>query len=151
MRYRKILEREFQLPPDGEPRIVYWKNACGSIRWYRERDTGAIHQVRPDGEIIYWEERERHDTLCSVLIEDDRATMQRRDYLHKFGSYLDYSDTTGHKPPLILVITQNERAQRRIRESAATVSEQLPVPVVPEASLLEHGQFPWLTTSPASD
>jgi hypothetical protein len=124
-------------------RIITWKSAYESIRWYRDPITSTPMQIRPDAEVIYLASGKSMPQ--SVLFEYDRATTSRREYEAKFKSYADYQNYTHHLLPPILVITQDDRTARLIRMCIDTVAMNLLVVIVSEEQTQQQGLLGLLT------
>jgi len=118
-------------------RIITWKSAHESIRWYRDPITSIPMQIRPDAEVIYLAPGKTMPQ--SILLEYDRATTSRREYEAKYKSYADYQDYTHLLLPPILVVTQDNRTARLIRACIDTVAMNLVVIIVSEDQIQQQG------------
>ena len=118
-------------------RLVTWKSARESIRWYRDPFTNSFMQIRPDAEVIYLTEGRAFPQ--SILVEYDRATTSKREYEAKYQSYVDYQDYACLRLPPILVVTQDERTAALIRTCIDAVGVHLSVVIVLEDQIQRPG------------
>lgn len=124
-------------------RLITWKSARESIRWYRDPFTSALMQIRPDGEVIYLVNGQT--IPHTILVEYDRATSTKREYEAKYLSYADYQEYTHLMLPPILVITQDDRTRALIHSCIDTVGPNLSVIIVLEQQVQRQGLLSLLT------
>ena len=117
--------------------ILSWESAYEAVQWYKVPLGDTRSQLRPDGEIRYYE----HATgrVVTLLLEYDRATTRRRDYRKKFTSYSNYLLSSGQPLPPILVVTQNHRTAQTIIHTANEINPRLSVIALLEEDLLRDG------------
>jgi len=93
----------------GDEALEGWRSAVGCARG----------RFRPDGYGSYRRGRTRH----GFFLEYDRGTERSREYLAKLASYYLYRERGGWQHefrsfPVVLVVTNSERAERRFAEAA---------------------------------
>ncbi len=122
----------------GAYRIICWKSARESVRCYYDSDERDWMNVCPDAELLYV--RADCARLNSVLIEYDRGTTFYREYAAKFEAYSHYQRYTRTTLPPILVVIQRASTATTIRTAIHGVGAgDVPVVLVLEADLIQHG------------
>jgi len=102
--------------------------------------------VCPDAELLYV--RTDGTRLDSVLVEYDRGTTFYREYAAKFEAYSHYQRYMRTTLPPILVVIQRPATARTIREAIDGVGAgDVPVVLVLEADLMQHGLLKALARS----
>ena len=122
----------------GTYRVLSWKSAREAIRRYYDAEEGRWMNARPDAELLYV--RAGSSRIECVLIEYDRGTTHGREYEGKFTAYSHYQRATRSTLPLLLVVMHRPEAARKIRQAIQEVgAADVPVALVPETDLLQHG------------
>jgi hypothetical protein len=122
----------------GAYRIICWKSARESVRCYHDPDERDWMNVCPDAELLYVQADGVR--LGSVLVEYDRGTTFYREYAAKFEAYSHYQRYTRTALPPILVVIQRMATAKTIRAAMRDVGAgDVPVVLVLEAGLLQHG------------
>jgi hypothetical protein len=118
--------------------IICWKSARESLRCYYDPDERDWMNVCPDAELLYV--RIGGTRMSSVLIEYDRGTTSYREYAAKFEAYSHYQRYTRTTLPPLLMVIQRASTAETIREAIREVGAgSVPVVLVLEAHLLQHG------------
>ncbi len=122
----------------GAYRIICWKSARESVRCYYDPDERDWMNVRPDAELLYVQTDGTR--MSSVLVEYDRGTTFYREYAAKFEAYSHYQRYTRATLPPILVVIQHSSTAKTIRTAIHAVgANDVPVVLVPETDLMQHG------------
>ena len=122
----------------GAYRIISWKSARESVRCYYDSNERDWMNVCPDAELLYVQTGSAQ--IDSVLIEYDRGTTFYREYAAKFEAYSHYQSHTRTTLPPILVVIQHSSTAKTIRKAIDEVGAgDVPVVLVLEADLLQHG------------
>jgi hypothetical protein len=130
----------------GSYRIICWKSARESVRCYYHPNERDWMNVCPDAELLYV--RTDGTRLDSVLVEYDRGTTFYREYAAKFEAYSHYQRYMRTTLPPILVVIQRPATARTIREAIDGVGAgDVPVVLVLEADLMQHGLLKALARS----
>jgi hypothetical protein len=117
--------------------IICWKSARESVRCYYDSDERDWMNVCPDAELLYI--RTDSTRISIVLVEYDRGTTFYREYAAKFEAYSHYQRNTRTMLPPILVVIQRRATAQTIRTAIHEVGADVPVVLVLEEDLVQHG------------
>jgi hypothetical protein len=122
----------------GTYRVLAWKSEREAVRPFYDPHQDKWLLACPDAELLYV--REGEGRLDSVLIEYDRGTTSSREYEAKFEAYADYQCFTRTTLPPVLMVILHPATAHTVRQAIHVVDAgAVPVVLVLESDLLQHG------------